>query len=58
VILGVVVVAIIIALVAMSGRRREDEVLTDTRVETRRVGEPPVGTYESEIERERRRRAS
>jgi hypothetical protein len=54
----VVVVAIIIALVAMSGRRREDEVLTDTRVESRRVGEPPVGTYESEIERERRRRAS
>lgn len=57
IILGLVVLGLIVALTA--GRRRRDhDVVLDSRVDTRLGPDRPLDTYESEIERERRRRAS
>jgi hypothetical protein len=52
--LGLIVLGVIIALIA--SRRRDRDVVIETRTD---VGlDRPLGTTESEIERERRRRAS
>jgi hypothetical protein len=56
VIFGLIILGVIIALLA--GRRREPDVVVDTRVDTPLPPERPLGMPESEIERERRRRAS
>jgi hypothetical protein len=55
VIFGLIILGVIIAL--MAGRRRDD-VAVDTRIDAPLPPERPLGTPESEIERERRRRAS
>jgi hypothetical protein len=56
VIVGLVVLGLIVAL--MAGRRRRDgDVVIDSRMDA--LGpDRPLDTYESEIERQRRRRAS
>ena len=58
ILIGIVVLAVIIGLIATAGRRGRD-VVVESRTEIR-PGDEPMGrtTYESEIERERRRRAS
>jgi hypothetical protein len=57
IVLGLVVLGLIVALTA--GRRRRDrDVVLDSRVDSRLGPDRPFETYESEIERERRRRAS
>jgi 2-oxoglutarate dehydrogenase E2 component (dihydrolipoamide succinyltransferase) len=56
VIFGLIVLGVIIALVA--SRRRDHDVVVETRVDTPLPPERPLGMPESEIERERRRRAS
>ena len=56
VLLGLIVLGMAIALFA--GRRRDRDVMVDTRVDTGLPLDRPLGTTESEIERERRRRAS
>jgi hypothetical protein len=56
VIAGLVILGVIIALVA--SRRRDRDVVVDTRADVGFPPERPLGTPESEIERERRRRAS
>jgi hypothetical protein len=55
VIFGLIILGVIIALMAS---RRRDDVVVDTRIDTPLPPERPLGTTESEIERERRRRAS
>jgi hypothetical protein len=56
VIFGLIVLGVIIALLA--SRRRDHDVVVETRVDTPLPPERPFGMPESEIERERRRRAS
>jgi hypothetical protein len=56
IIFGLVILGVIIAL--MAGRRRDRDVVVDTRVDATLPPERPIATTESEIERERRRRAS
>jgi len=56
-ILGLAILGLIIALVVGRGRRDRD-VIVDSRVEPGVGPDRPLDTYESEIERERRRRAS
>jgi hypothetical protein len=55
-ILGLVVLGLIVAL--MVGRRRDRDVIVESRVDAGVGPDRPLDTYESEIERERRRRAS
>jgi hypothetical protein len=54
---GLVVVGLLMALLAGRGRRDRD-VVVESRMDARLTDDRPVGTHESEIERERRRRAS
>jgi hypothetical protein len=56
VIFGLIILGVIIAL--MAGRRRDRDVAVDTRIDTPLPPERPLGTTESDLERERRRRAS
>jgi hypothetical protein len=56
VIFGLIILGVIIALLA--GRRRDRDVVVDTRIDAPLPPERPLGMPESEIERERRRRAS
>jgi 2-oxoglutarate dehydrogenase E2 component (dihydrolipoamide succinyltransferase) len=56
VIFGLIILGVIIALLA--GRRRDRDVVVDTRIDAPFPPERPLGTPESDIERERRRRAS
>jgi hypothetical protein len=56
VIFGLIVLGVIVALLA--GRRRDRDVVVDTRVDAGLPPDRPLGMTESEIERERRRRAS
>jgi hypothetical protein len=56
VIFGLIILGVIIALLA--GRRRNRDVVVQTPVDTPLPPERPLGMPESEIERERRRRAS
>jgi len=55
IIIGLVILGVIIALV--SGRRRDRDVAVETRIEPG-PDDRPLGMTESELERERRRRAS
>jgi hypothetical protein len=57
IILGLVVLGLIVAF-TVGRRRRDHDVVLDSRVDTRLGPDRPLDTYESEIERERRRRAS